>query len=158
MATADRRDLAGHIALAVSQYVPWARANGLRPPADELLKVANRLARWARKAKSNQDESGFDRWLGGLDDQGGMRPLLVDSRSAAGLLGVSPSSLQRLVRAGELHPVKVGGATRFRVTDLEAYAAQLAPRSWRATIQTKKGSADAENRPLRRRTIVRRAG
>lgn len=51
------------------------------------------------------------------------KPLLVNIRAATELIGVSRSSIYRMVDRGALSPVKVGARTLFRVSDLEALAA-----------------------------------
>jgi excisionase family DNA binding protein len=48
-------------------------------------------------------------------------PLLLKYGTAAQLLEVSVSTVKRLVKAGELHPVPIGGAARLRRTELENY-------------------------------------
>lgn len=54
-----------------------------------------------------------------------MGPLLLDLEDVSDALGVSVPTVKRLVRAGALPAVKVGGATRVRRCDLEAYVAGL---------------------------------
>ena len=56
-------------------------------------------------------------------------PLLLKIGEAAHLLGVSRSTLERLLRAGELRAVKVGTGVRVRRADLSAYIAALPPRA-----------------------------
>jgi excisionase family DNA binding protein len=46
---------------------------------------------------------------------------LMRRRVAAALMGVSVSTVDRLVRAGELPAMRVGGSVRFALCDLEAY-------------------------------------
>lgn len=51
-------------------------------------------------------------------------PLLVDAKGAARLLSIGESTLWRLARAEKLpQPVKIGGATRWRVADLQQHIA-----------------------------------
>jgi predicted DNA-binding transcriptional regulator AlpA len=53
-------------------------------------------------------------------------PIFVDTAEAARLLGLSPSTLEkyRFHRAPDAPPfVKIGRAVRYRITDLEAWAA-----------------------------------
>lgn len=53
-------------------------------------------------------------------------PLLVDRKEAAAMLGVSLRSFLRLVERGVAPaPVRLGRLTRWRVADLEAFAARL---------------------------------
>jgi excisionase family DNA binding protein len=46
---------------------------------------------------------------------------LMRKRTAAALLGVSPTTIDRLVRAGQLPAVRVGGSVRFVLSDVEAF-------------------------------------
>ena len=57
-----------------------------------------------------------------------MGPLTLSYDRAADRLGVSRSTVQRLVRSGAIPVVNVGGAPRLRVADLEDYVAHLAGR------------------------------
>ncbi len=51
-------------------------------------------------------------------------PLAVDAKEAARLLSIGESTLWRLARAGKLpEPIKIGGATRWRVADLQQHLA-----------------------------------
>lgn len=53
-------------------------------------------------------------------------PLLVGRKEAAAMLGVSLRSFLRLVERGVAPaPVRLGRLTRWRVADLEAFAARL---------------------------------
>ena len=49
-----------------------------------------------------------------------LEPLLTID-ATCGVLAVSRQTLYRLVRAGELHPTRVGERMRFRPGDLRAY-------------------------------------
>lgn len=50
---------------------------------------------------------------------------LYDYRSAGAFLGgLSRSMLKTLVGRGELHPIKIGRRTFFRITDLTAFVAR----------------------------------
>lgn len=53
-----------------------------------------------------------------------LEPILVDRAGAARLLSLSERTITELVRAGKLEPVRVGRAVRFRVSDLEGFAAR----------------------------------
>ncbi|HEX9783848.1 MAG TPA: helix-turn-helix domain-containing protein [Opitutaceae bacterium] len=51
---------------------------------------------------------------------------LIQIREVAARLGLSVRAVYRLVASGDFPPpVKVGGATRFYLSDLEAYLAAL---------------------------------
>jgi len=52
-------------------------------------------------------------------------PLLLRLERTAEALDVSPSTLKRLIRDGQLPAVKVQGATRVRVADLQSYVEHL---------------------------------
>jgi excisionase family DNA binding protein len=52
-------------------------------------------------------------------------PLLYDSETAADLLGVSRSTIYKLIARGELKGVKVGKARRFSRQELEALVERL---------------------------------
>lgn len=63
----------------------------------------------------------------GADPQDGrVTPLLVRLERAAETLDCSPTTIKRLIRAGALPAVKVQGATRVRVCDLQNYVERLA--------------------------------
>jgi excisionase family DNA binding protein len=63
--------------------------------------------------------------------------LLLDYRHAGEWLDLSDRTVRRLVHDGELPAVKIGGATRIRRVDLEAYVENLG---------TKTGGTDAADR------------
>jgi excisionase family DNA binding protein len=48
---------------------------------------------------------------------------LLSFEQAAGLLGISLRTLDRLTARGELHVVRVGRARRIRLIDLDVFAA-----------------------------------
>jgi len=53
-----------------------------------------------------------------------MEKLLLTKRQAAGVLGVHPATVMRLVEAGTLEAIRLqpNGRPRFRVRDVEALA------------------------------------
>ncbi len=51
---------------------------------------------------------------------------LLDYRSAAEVLGVSVSTLRRLVVAGHIGPVRIGRRTLFLQSDLEEFVRRAA--------------------------------
>lgn len=55
-----------------------------------------------------------------------MTKLLLDTKETMEVLSVGKTKLFRMIKEGELSPVKMGGSLRFRVTDLEAYVSSLA--------------------------------
>ena len=44
---------------------------------------------------------------------------LVDALQAGRMLSLSRTSIYSLVAAGELHPIRLGRASRFRVTEID---------------------------------------
>lgn len=60
------------------------------------------------------------------EDDGRVAPLLIRLERAAEALDCSPTTVKRLIRAGQLASVKVNGATRVRVEDLRHYVETLA--------------------------------
>jgi hypothetical protein len=60
-----------------------------------------------------------------LTDAGPIAPLLVDSRTAARLLGISERTLWGITAPrGTLPVVKINRACRYALTDLQAYIAR----------------------------------
>ncbi|WP_045877110.1 helix-turn-helix domain-containing protein [Pseudofrankia sp. DC12] len=51
--------------------------------------------------------------------------LLLTVEEAADVLGLGRTTTYALIRTGALKSVRIGRARRVRVTDLDAYAAQL---------------------------------
>ncbi len=51
----------------------------------------------------------------------GLISLLLTRRAAAALLAVSPATIDRLVKDGQLPAVRIGGSVRFELNDLEAF-------------------------------------
>lgn len=45
---------------------------------------------------------------------------LIPSPKAAEVFGVSPRTIRRWAKLGILDPVRVGGSTRYRLSDIEA--------------------------------------
>jgi excisionase family DNA binding protein len=52
-----------------------------------------------------------------------MRPLLVDAKGAARLLGIGRTTLYELMKAGAIAPVRIGRCVRFPVAELERFVA-----------------------------------
>ncbi|MCC7085582.1 MAG: helix-turn-helix domain-containing protein [Pirellulales bacterium] len=51
-------------------------------------------------------------------------PLLVDTPTAARMLGVSARTVWTLANCGELRPTRIGRAVRFSVAELERFIAE----------------------------------
>lgn len=54
---------------------------------------------------------------------GSLRPLLVDAKQAARLLGIGRTTLYELIKAGAVVPVHIGRCVRFSVAELEQFVA-----------------------------------
>jgi excisionase family DNA binding protein len=108
--------VARHLGAALRLYVRELRRDGVPVPMA--------LSELAIAASSGQARPTLD---GPADagDHPGMDPFAVDFRAAGDLLGVSDRSVRRLVRAGELTAVPIGGCKRIRVADLKNYLAGL---------------------------------
>ncbi len=53
-------------------------------------------------------------------------PVLLDDRTVAEMLSLSPSMVRKLRRLGELPEVRIGAAVRVRATDVTAYLDRVA--------------------------------
>ena len=60
--------------------------------------------------------------LNGRIPQQGPAPLLLTQKDAAFLLGVSRFTVRKMVAEGQLHPIKVHEAVRYRRSEIEAIA------------------------------------
>jgi excisionase family DNA binding protein len=114
-------ELVKHLAVALSRHVRDLRQAGRVVPAD-VDELASFLAQAVRTRPHATP----------LDDEGdpGHSPdvadrLLVTKGEAAGRLGVSIRTIERLVAAGRLPLVHVERAARLRVADLEAFVHDL---------------------------------
>lgn len=113
--------LLNHIAQALSLQAVWCRQNGLMVPT-ELVVWAEQARLWASAVQSGPEVPNP------LTDPDAARvsaPLLLSLPSAADELGVSLSTLKRLVNDGSLRSVLVGGTRRIRRCDLEDYVDRL---------------------------------
>jgi excisionase family DNA binding protein len=54
----------------------------------------------------------------------GLRPLLVDAKQAARLLGIGRTTLYELINAGAVTTVHIGRCVRFPVAELEGFVAR----------------------------------
>lgn len=68
-------------------------------------------------------ESFYRRPLCGRDG-GAIEPLALRPREAAAAIGVSPETLVRLTKAGEIASVKAGRCRLYEVAELKAYFAR----------------------------------
>jgi len=53
------------------------------------------------------------------------RPLLVNVKQAAELLGIGRSMIYNLIDQGEIIPIHIGRCVRFRTQDLDDYVTKL---------------------------------
>lgn len=87
------------------------------PWAEELVReirdMRNRLDHLEGLVASEKGRPRFER--------DGKPTAVLDTLEAAAYLGVSEPTLRRLIRDGEVRPVRIGRALRFRVADLDAY-------------------------------------
>lgn len=113
---------ARHLARALSAHRARVERDGGAVP--DSVQMLERLARF--RVSAGQDGSLFDGAADTADDRG-VTPRLLTRRAAADALACSESTVKRLVASGELPAVRVGGAARIRLDDLDAYVAGLDP-------------------------------
>lgn len=109
--------LTAHLRRSVMDHRRWCRANGVPFPVglDELVAV---LA----------DQGGLGRPqfdLFGDDSDSGHMVLALEYAETAARLHVSERTVRRLVAAGALPAVDIGGCKRVRTSDLAAYVEGL---------------------------------
>jgi excisionase family DNA binding protein len=114
-------ELVRHLAVALSRHVRDLRQAGRVVPAevDELATFLAHAVR-TRPHATPVDDGSDPGHSPGVEDR-----LLVTKGEAAGRLGVSVRTIERLVAAGRLPLVHVERAARFRVADLEAFVHDL---------------------------------
>jgi len=113
-------EVAGHVCIALQQHRKWARTAGLAVP-DELDQLERALANRARRGQDGTPLE--DLWS--VRHAQTMSPQLLDYAAAGQVLGVSVRTIKRLVAAGDLPVVRVLGAARVRVEQLDDYIARL---------------------------------
>ncbi len=112
---------AAHLLAALRTHRQQLAGNGMASPP-ELVELD---AACRRRVSEGHGGSRFD--VDGIaDDLGAMSPRVVTYAEAGRLLAVSQSSVKRLVRDGDLLPVRIAGAPRIRVEDLDDYLGSLA--------------------------------
>lgn len=114
-------NLAAHLAQAIARHKVAAARDGYAVPR-ELLQLE---ASARNQVGAGQGGSTFD-----ADEMNGnaevMAPRLLTYTEAGRLMSVSDSTVKRLVVAGDLTPVHIGGAARLRISDIDAYIEGLA--------------------------------
>jgi len=63
-------------------------------------------------------------------ERDGFPTAVLDVHEAAAYLAVTPGTVYRLVRSGELPHTRVGRSVRFRVADLDRYLQERTSRRW----------------------------
>lgn len=124
------------LALIFSFGVDAAARAGLRVP-EEVLQAAEQLTNYVKARQGTTDVAAPGV---GVDVRAVAEPLLLTYAQAAGRLGVSRRTVERLVKAGSLMGTRVGGAARIRASDLAAYVEALGPRPFRQRIETKESA------------------
>jgi len=117
-------EVAGHVCIAIQQHRKWARTSGLAAP-DELDEIERALATRARRGQDGTPLE--DLWS--VRHAQTMTPRLLTYAATATVLGVGERTVKRLVAAGDLTPVRIGGSSRVRVEQLDDYIARLAAES-----------------------------
>jgi excisionase family DNA binding protein len=108
--------LAAHLAQAIASHNVTAVRDGFSVPRELLqLEAAAR-----NKVRSGQSGSTFATEEATADAEV-MAPRLLTYAEAGRLMAVSDSTVKRLVAAGDLSPVHIGGAARLRICDLDSY-------------------------------------
>lgn len=120
----DRR-LAGHLVRALLLYRGRCVEDGIAMPG-ELVAL---LTSCRKRVSAGHSGSPLDGSAACLDSEvmpgPTPAPRLVTLSTAAQMLAVSQSTVKRLVARGQLVPVRVAGAPRLRVSDLDAYLDRL---------------------------------
>jgi excisionase family DNA binding protein len=121
---------------ALTDRLRWARDNTspcrpfIRHAAETILK----------RLTEDQGGSTLAEILAVLDARPMPAQLLLTYQDAAAALAVSVPTVKRLVASGALRAVKVGGAVRIAMVDLEDYARSLTPRPLSERIEHKNGA------------------
>ncbi len=111
--------LAAHLAAAVRQH--RRRLDPRTVPLSTLLD----LSRLERLFRLRAGQSGSSSVAAPAKGDAGRMPLLLTYREAAEALAVSEATVKRLVRSGELRPVKVASSPRIAPDELVAYVERL---------------------------------
>jgi excisionase family DNA binding protein len=107
-----------HLVAALEGYREALRRNGIAPPPDLRRLVDALRVSGGQSGPRNAD-------LDDSADAGSMQQLALTYRDSADRLGVSESTVKRLVRDGQLPAVDILGARRIRSKDLDAYLEEL---------------------------------
>lgn len=122
--SSDAREFMAHLAIALSTHEKAARRSSLAVPA-ELLALRDIALSLATE---RQGATPLDVRSSPADDEDmASKELMLTRRDAANLLRVSVRTVDRLVGAGSLRSVLVGGSRRIRRSDLDDYVQALTP-------------------------------
>ena len=132
----DQRGWA-HVATALRAHVAWCGHEGIAVPDDVAA-----LLTYARRSDTDRLGATDVRSDDALAHAVAMnQALAVSYAAAASRIGVSKRTIERLVAAGDLPTIDVGGAQRIRTADLAAYVDALpARRSFRDDVTAKAAS------------------
>jgi excisionase family DNA binding protein len=83
----------------------------------------------------------------GADDR--LRPLLVNAKQAARLLGIGRTTLYELIGAGAITPVHIGRCVRFSMIELERFVANGCAIDAEPHPAPRQAPASARQRPAR---------
>lgn len=127
-----------HLSTALVFHRRWCRGNAIPVPDDVV-----RLAEHAKCVTDRQAPTEVRPEVVTAHDVFMTTALAATYADAARRLGVSKRTVERLVAAGSLPSVDVGGVRRIRVADLEGYVASLTSRvgPFRDDITTKEASS-----------------
>jgi len=114
-------EVSGHLAVAVLEHLRACKRLRLATPP-ELPDLVRELANRATRGQDGSPLS--DLWQ--VRQASGMSSKLVSYADAATVLGVSPTTVKRLVRSGDLTPIHLLGSARLRVCDIDEYIERLA--------------------------------
>jgi len=109
-------ELAGHLALAIGQHRQWAARTGLQLPAG-LSEFEQHLT--TRATRGQRGTPLDDLWQ--VRDGADVTRRLLTYEDTARALTCSERTVKRLVAGGQLTAVRLAGAARIRVADLDAY-------------------------------------
>jgi excisionase family DNA binding protein len=114
---------AGHVAVALAAHLKWWRALG-NPVPEAVQELADTCTSAARDGLTRSELDP----LAELVEAFNMTPLLLTYSQAQTALNCSDRHLRRLIDAGQLPAVVIGGAVRIRTTDLQTYVDTLPAR------------------------------
>jgi excisionase family DNA binding protein len=111
-------EVVAFIAGAVREHRQLYRRNGAAVP-DGVLDLMDALSFGVTQGHPGSSQAAVQR----TEQIEPMTPRLVTYETAAKLLAISLSTLKRHIRAGDFHPISIGGASRIRVCEIDAFVA-----------------------------------